>query len=299
MLAEKMDVLIKRPVSDWNEWVAEEKYDGHRSIIEVSGEGAFRAIAAYNRPRKASKDTMTFRALPHHLVESLALLPAGIYDGELMAGDTATDVKRLDLESERFITLFDVLRVNEEDVMTMTTEQRRDALDMCHAIMLAQGGNGAHVKLSQRFRLLSEQTIMQLAKKVWARGGEGLILKRRAATYQSNKRSNDWVKIKRLEHFTLTVTGFEATRGTVLKRGPFAIVHLIDDDGKETRCKTKDDFELARLERAWDNRLATHKNNDPQTGHPWVGRKLVIECGGRTRDGGYKGPVIWDRWENE
>ena len=30
--------------------------------------------------------------------------------------------------------------------------------------------------------------------------------------------------------------------------------------------------------------------------HPSLGRKLVIECGGRTRDGGYKGPVTWDRW---
>jgi ATP-dependent DNA ligase len=304
MLAEKLDKLPSGVVN-WKDWVAEEKYDGNRVIIVVGVDGK---VVAYNRPRKKSKDTMDVceelsAAKAPHLINFLKLLPAGVYDGELCAGDTATDVKRKDLAEKRRVVLFDLLFVFDHSTMGKPWTERRQMLELAHSIMRKGDGSryaGHYVELSTTLGLTSKQDVMAFFKSVTSRGGEGLIVKRRASLYHSNKRSTEWAKIKKFEHYVLTVTGFEATRGTVMKRGPFAVVLLKDGEGNATSCKTKDDFELERLEKVFRDKYGAKTNVDMATlPHPWVGRKLVIECGGRTRDGGYKGPVIWDRWENE
>lgn len=275
--------LRKGVIHDWTAWVAEVKYDGHRVVIEVIASD----VRAYTRPRGADK-AMAQRALPPHLVKALGRLPVGVYDGELLAGDTATDVTRTDLEDERRVVLFDMLIANAgRSVQSYSYDERRALLK--EAVTRTRSTD---VTVSTQWSLTSQDDVTRLAKTIWKTGGEGLILKRRLSIYQAGKRSTDWLKIKREEHHTLTVIGWEVTRGELLKRGPFAIVRLRDDEGRETTCKTKDNVELAAFEAGGFRRAVDGT-------HPALGRKLVIECGGRTRDGGYKGPVIWDRWEDE
>ena len=301
MLAEKLD---KAHVSDWHDWVAEQKYDGHRRIVAV--DAAEGSVKAYSRPRKARDGRMLGEPLPPHVVAAFLYLVVygfglsyAILDGEDLAGDTATDVRRKDLVSERRFVVFDVLQLGSTSQMSEPNHVRRAALE--RAFAKAKKLDAKALQLAVRWPLASQQDVLRLARTIWKAGGEGLILKHVMSLYHAGQRRADWVKIKKLEHFVLTVVGFEATRGTVMKRGPFAIVRLHDDDGNETTCKTKDDFELERFEHEY--KKSKYGQDHPLyiegAPHPTIGRKLVIECGGRTRDGGYKGPVIWDRWENE
>jgi ATP-dependent DNA ligase len=130
------------------------------------------------------------------------------------------------------------------------------------------------------------EDVVTFAKIVWARGGEGAILKRRRAAYQAGKRSADFVKVKKTQSATLEVVGFVAG-----KNGDFSTVELKDADGNTTTVKTKNNAELARFAREW-------AGADPLGRHPALGRSLRIDYSDRTRDGGYENPR-WDRWERE
>lgn len=293
----------KGKIDNWNDWAIEEKYDGHRLIVEVKRTPMSHThaskVTAWTRPRKHAADpsgkTMATRALPSHLVDALGLLPAGTYDGELLAGiedGTSTDVTRTDLAHTLRFVVFDVLEQGGVELMSSPYDGRRKTLET-----LFRGHNMGPVFLADTCAVCCEDDVTKFVAGVWARGGEGAILKRRSARYQPGKRSPDFVKIKRGETAVLTVVGFEATRGEVMNRGAFASVLLRDEDGNETSCKTLNDEELAafnaqaeRIEGTLDHVLRTH---------PSLGRKLRISFPMRTRTGGYQGPVIWDRWEDE
>lgn len=276
------DGLIKH----WNEWSIEEKFDGHRLIVHVNPDPGQPSVQAFARPRGDGR--MIERVLPDHLQRELRLLPSGIYDGELLSGDTGTDVTRGDLAHERSFVVFDLLRAGIIDTTRIEYFGRRAALEL---IFSKIKNSPSVLRLATTKLLTREDDMVRFLKLVWGANGEGAILKRNHSFYHAGKRTKDWVKVKRVMHATLTVVGFEHSRGDIVDRGPFAIVRLRDDDGNETTVKTLNDFELARFER--ERRESGH------TKHPAIGRKLVIEFPQRTRTGGYQGPVRWDRWENE
>lgn len=297
MLAEKLD---KAQFNDaWTHWCIEEKFDGHRVILHVLPD----SVKAYTRPRKragSTEKTMAERPLPDRLMKCLVLLPVGIYDGELIAGDTATDVTRTDLKEDRRFVMFDIIALNGTSTITMSYDDRRKLMG---EVMKRHPKHADRVELAESFVVTEQRDITRFVQRVWKHGGEGAIVKRRASVYQVGQRSKDWIKIKKVEHAALEVIGWEPSRGDIQNRGPFAIVRLRDSDGNLTTCKTLNNEELDAFEVKWKALLK--KNPKPSTlrgpfgEHPDMGRKLVIEFFGRTRDGGYKGPVTWDRWEDE
>lgn len=278
MLSKPMSV--EGIVTSWSDWAIEEKYDGHRLIIEVGA-----TVTAWSRPR-GDDGQMAVRELPAHLVSHLSVLPFGVYDGELLVDlkdATGTDVTRTDSAHLRYIVLFDILKVGNTPVMAMPYLERHARLRL--AMQKAEPSWPTHstsVRLSPMKLVNSEADVKTFVEKVWARGGEGAILKRRDGKYEPGVRSKNSVKVKRVTHATLTVVGFSPSKGTVRFPGhPFAVVQLRDDDGNETTVKALNDFELGKLS-AKD-----------------IGRKLMIEFPKRTRTGGYQGPVLWDRWAEE
>lgn len=281
-------------VTDWTDWVVEEKYDGNRWVVCVE----LGSVTAYTRPR--SNGVMNLVNLPPHLVKELARLPNCVIDGEGLAGDISTDVKRNDLAHTLRFVVFDVLELHGARTTTYHYDARREMLER-----MFRSFKGTHVRLSTSVPAISEENVTRCVKAIWAAGGEGVILKRRRSTYHVGKRTPDWIKIKRQEHAALTLVGFERSRGTVrFPRHPFAIVKLRDDDGNEATAKVRDDHELARIVNTWRGGIegrALPLDEKEAARHPWVRmkRRLVIEFQQRTRDGGYRGPVIWDRWEDE
>lgn len=299
MLASPMS---KADIKNWNDWALEEKFDGHRLIVQV-GRGSKREVTAWTRPRKHAGDvsgkSMSEKVLPPHLLEALARLPVGIYDGELLGGDTSTDVTRTDLAHTLRFVVFDVLRFGEanHNVMTDSYDLRRVILERIFADL--EGWSKTSVILAQSIRVTCEADVTKLVTKIWEEGGEGAILKRRSSTYQPGKRSRDCVKVKKCLTAVLTVVGFEPTRGKVLNRGKFATVILEDANGERTSVKTVNDAEIEAFNAQWDQRssITTHQD-DPSTAHPAIGRRLRIEYQDWTPKGGYRHPR-WDRWEDE
>lgn len=303
MLAMPQD---KVQITDYTKWALEQKFDGHRLIVEVGDSP--RVARAWTRPRKhagSNGKTQERKALPEHLARALASLPPGIYDGELLGGNTSTDVTRTDLAHTLSFVVFDVLQLHGRDLMAASYDTRRRVLEQ----EVFNVKYSEHVILAQSMPLTGKHDVDTFFNHVRKNGGEGCMLKRREATYQAGKRSRDVVKIKALHTAVLTVIGFEPTRGKVLNRGAFATVVLEDAAGHVTSVKTKDDAELDALQREWDQRSSMTTNTDDPARlhpgglktpgcHPAIGRKLRIEYQDRAANGGYRHPR-WDRWENE
>jgi bifunctional non-homologous end joining protein LigD len=272
--------------ANWADWVMEEKLDGHRLIVEVEpGPGSLlsdsRKVTAWSRNAKV-------RALPSHLEEQLGRLPAGVFDGELLVpGHRSYGVTEL-VNSDRLVFVaFDVLRVMRTEVLEEPLTTRRLILRSIFEHFAIQ--SCPHLRLVEQRPCVNASTVEAWRDEVWARDGEGLILKRTASRYVPGKRSKDWAKVKQLRSATLTVTGWLPSRGKLNDRGKYAIAIIVDDQGHETTVKAKDDATIAILETE-ARRLGGRA--------PFLGRRLRIEYQERTPDGLYRHPR-WDRWEDE
>lgn len=253
-------------------WFVEEKFDGHRLIMEVIDTPA--DLFHKKTVRAWSRDGL-HRPLPPQIVASAQLLSAGLYDGELMVpGRRFNSVTRLDQSAELVYTIFDVLDLHGEDCRAHPWTRRRDIMTIATMSL----GPADAIRLSIATLINGNAEVQVMAAEVWKRGGEGLILKAGDSLYEAGKRRKTWIKIKALFPATLEVIGFAPGR-----LGPVAVTLLVDDEGNKTRVKTKDTATRTLIE------------VDPAR---YIGRRLVIEHQGRTDDGNYVSPM-WDRWEDE
>jgi bifunctional non-homologous end joining protein LigD len=260
MLASKP--LAGKSVADYSreEWALEEKFDGHRLILTTrAGENPL----AWSRVGNA-------RELPPHLVSSIkTFVPDGTFDGELyLPGGTSTDVKALENAEKLSLVFFDVLRVENANVMDLGGIARRQMLQHVGAkLEHAQGyGNAEGLSVAPQYDPTEENLHM-----LWNRGGEGGILKRKDAAYEPGKRSKAWLKLKKEGTTRMTVIGF--VPGLL---GPHAMIQLRDDMGVEITVKSLND--------AWRADFAVNAD-------AYVGRRLVIAFQERTRDGKYRHPM--------
>lgn len=245
------------------DWIMDEKLDGHRCLVRVAT-----VTDAQGFEHKAVTTPLRSVPLPIHIVTELCLLPDGVYDGELLVpGGVSTDVPNLACRNELVYAVFDVLECNGVSTLLMPQAERRAILEM---VLEFVPGHEA-VALVAQFA-----PTWAAVQAVWARGGEGVILKRTTSVYRPGARSAEWLKVKRLEQHVVTVTGFEA--GSF---GPTAVVLFKFDDRTVGRCKNQDVEATAA---------------DPDA---YIGRRLVIQCQQRMR--GSKSPrhPMFDHWAGE
>ena len=250
-----------RSIADFTneEWVLEEKFDGHRLTLVVEKS----KVTGWSRP--GAERPAAVRALPLELQSDASHLPVGTYDGELfIPGGTSSDVVRIDLADKLKLVLFDVIEVLGVTAMDKPLIQRRALLELC----VKHCPKGGRV-------LISEQQPVSLAavQAIWAAKGEGAILKKLDATYRSGYRTPAWVKVKLVSAAELTITGFEAG-----KNGPFSVAKLKHDDGRETSVKVLTQ-ELLR---------AVEKDSAA-----FVGKRLVVSHMGKTSSGALR-HAVWD-----
>jgi ATP-dependent DNA ligase len=290
--------MKKGVITDWTQWVAERKWDGQRFLVEVEHG---KSVHLYARPRSDGRQLDRSEKLAPALLTELKKFPTGWYDGELLGGDISTDVVRKDLVNQLWFVMFDLLEVEGLQWTGQFYNVRRKGLV---ELFRRVKPNSKLVQLTDSVPLSNSKQLAEFVDDIWNKGGEGVVVKHVNSVYYSGLRAGQkrtpihWIKIKKVVHDALTVVGFEPSRGEVMGRGPFAIVKLRDNEGNETTCKTLNDEELAKFNKQW-----TKKYGDlaytPDLVHPAIGRLLQIEHYGRTRDGGYRGPVKWDRWEDE
>jgi ATP-dependent DNA ligase len=264
---------IKNNVIDAG-WVAEEKYDGHRLCITIN-DGDVEAITRIQNRRE----------LPPHVIRDLQRLPNGVYDGELISTKKTKAYGVTDLEQADHLqfVIFDLLQLPIDpgrlpDTTYLEYSSRRMLLEEIFTNVRPACTHGRGIELSRVWKIEKRSDVNDIAESVWARGGEGLILKKTSSLYEVGKRSKQWLKIKQSHTSALTVIGFVA--GLL---GPHATVLLEDNRGNHVTVKTLDTHERERI--------AKHPDS-------FIGRKLRIEFQERTPDGGYRHPM-WDRWEDE
>jgi len=256
MLASAMDEAVTGAAFDRRfgiGWLLEEKLDGHRCTVVVNGQD----VRAFSRPRAGS--AAKSRDVPAHVVTSLRHLPAGIYDGELVApSGKAWDV--VTIGAALVFVAFDVLQIGGVDLLGQRYDFRRARLLECLR------------ELPSTQRAVS--TVESLAptwaqvRAIWKRGGEGAILKRVDITYRPGYRSPDWIKVKASRSATLTITGFAAG-----KSGPYSALRLRDRAGVETTVKTLGNALLREISATPDR---------------YIGRRVVITYQEKTPTGTYR-----------
>jgi len=236
-------------------WALEEKLDGHRCIIRVHRD----EIEAWSRPQPGKGGVGLTRAIPPAMKATLRSLPSGDYDGELVAASgKAWDVVRKN--THLVFVAFDCLRFVDIDMTGQPYDKRRGAL-LDALAKLPPNQDTVSTVFSRTPSWADVQAI-------WARGGEGAILKRRDSLYHPGARSSEWLKLKTTLPATLKIVGFEAG-----KSGPYSALRLVGADGVETTVKVLTD-ELRRA-----------ITQDP-TAH--VGRQVVIHFQERTPSGTYR-----------
>jgi ATP-dependent DNA ligase len=271
-VATVLKALSRYPVENW---MMEEKFDGHRVIVAVMPNGV---IKAWSRPKEGNESIVRqvgSAGWPPHIVEEFKKLRVGTYDGELyVPGGVSTDVTDLERQNELVFVVFDVLRLHGQNTTGCPYDERRSYLETMFERVESDVIHLANaVAPSAAF-----------VQSIFDRQGEGCILKRRMARYQPGVRSKDFIKVKGLESCVMTITRFEKK-----KSGPYSVVWLKNPlDDSITHVKTQNLVELAKFNEAGKN----------GTIDSFIGRELRIEYQFRTRDGGYRHPR-WDRWENE
>lgn len=246
-------------------WVLEEKYDGHRLIVRINEKRHGIAWAASG----------LLRSLPPHLHNHLQLLAPGTYDGELyIPGKTSTDVTALKLQHKLKIVLFDILEVYDAGVyrssMHMTFSNRRMLLERATS-NLREGHKLLDVAITDQ-SVVSPDAL----DAIWARGGEGAMIKNVLSTYQPGKRIDGWLKFKRTLATETRIVGYESGR-----LGPYSRVKAVDKSGVVVSVKTLNDD--------WRRRFKTNPEH-------YIGKTLVISylplANDRTAKGKYRSPMF-------
>jgi ATP-dependent DNA ligase len=241
-------------------WIGEEKYDGHRLIVEVS----VRRVVAWGRYGIE-------RAIPQTLEWQLLQLDPGIYDGELIVpGGKSHNVVELTKRGLLRFVAFDILRAIKTDVMDYTWQERRAMLAEAFETV-----DAPDVKMSAFMQLNCLEHAEDMFDKVIKNGGEGLIIKDKYSDYRAGKRpAGVWIKMKEQNTAVVEIIGFAPGRN-----GPFSRAVVEGEDLKRTAVKVL------------NNELLAAVNLDPRS---FIGRQLRIEYQGRTEDGSYRHP----RWDH-
>jgi bifunctional non-homologous end joining protein LigD len=255
--------MLAKPWTGWPskaQLVAERKFDGHRLLVRVAPSG----VTAWSR-------TGHDRKLSPALYDALSNLPPGVYDGELIVpGGKAPDVARLENRARLHYVVFDVLELLNVPTCADKWSQRRAYLEE----IAKRGLFAAPLQLAEMWAVSDEEYLRWLAERVWADGGEGLVVKLTHAPYAPGKRTDAFLKIKQCQSAVLTIVGWEP--GTT---GDTCVAVLRDDEGVTARVKVLNDTLRAQVAR------------NPRA---FIGRKLAIEYHERTADRAYRHP----RWDH-
>lgn len=247
-------------------YFAEEKFDGHRMLLRVD-DGQ---LVAWSRLGNDCLQKMSKR-----MKEAARLLPNGLYDGELiLRGEGHSyDVARLENREALTFIVFDALELLRVDSTTSPYVDRRKALELIFERLDLEG-----IHLAESVPIPTREELDIYVEGVWARYGEGVIVKKASARYEPGKRRDAFMKVKQAQSAVLRIVGWEA--GTT---GPQNVAVLQDEEGNETRVKIKNDELRARVAKE-------HQK--------LIGRELWIEYHERTADGSYRHPR-WDHLEGE
>ena len=202
--------LTARPFSS-PDWYFEPKLDGVRAVALIR-DGNVKLLS-----RRGIDATKTYPGIAAELEGQPS--PALVLDGEIVALDEngvpsfqrlqqrlnlqrETDIKKAEAEIPVWYYVFDVLYAEGYDLSGSPLSERKALLDQ----MLMPG---SLIRPVQHFEDDGEAAF-RAAEEL---GLEGLIAKRRDSTYESGKRSRNWLKIKATQDQEFVVGGYTGGEG--------------------------------------------------------------------------------------
>jgi bifunctional non-homologous end joining protein LigD len=188
MLAQQVEKAPRVPWGDGG-WVAEVKYDGFRLVWVMA-----------DRPRQFARSGLEHTG-EYPWLDGM-VLPAGtILDGEMVPEGEASSYANGSWRRDLRYVVFDVPQLGEHDLQRQPWEVRRQALEM----LVSDVNQPALVQASRVLGVPDREE----AERLMAEGVEGVMLKRRASTYQAGKRSWDWLKVKWTSEWDVVVVDMD------------------------------------------------------------------------------------------
>jgi bifunctional non-homologous end joining protein LigD len=255
---------------DSDDWLFEIKWDGYRAVSSISG----------GKVELYSRNNLSFNQRYPEIVDELSKWPIdAVLDGEIVALDENGHSRFQFLQnwmSDQQGTLryyvFDILWLDGYDLTEVPLIDRKKILKqiipssdaICYSDHVEKNGIKFFEAASQR-------------------GLEGIIAKKKNATYEADTRSKNWLKIKTALRQEAVVVGFTEPAGSRSYFG--ALVLGIYENGKlEYAGHTGTGFTDKSLKEVWDKLepLITDKcpfDIKPKTRLPatWVKPKLICE----------------------
>lgn len=198
MLAELIDKDF-----DNQEWVFEMKYDGYRALADCDGQGNVdlysRNLLDFNTEFQPIHDAL--QAMPFDCLldgEVVVENKKGISSFQLLQNFRTND------EGTLQYYVFDILRLNGEDLTGLTLLERKELLRM-----LLEKSKIDNVHYSEH---IAEKGI-NFFKKANTKGWEGIIAKRADSVYKTARRSSDWLKIKITKQEEAIICGITEPQG--------------------------------------------------------------------------------------
>lgn len=212
MLASKASSEKIEELLDSDQWVAEPKLDGSRYIA------AFNPEATNFTSRRTSVKTGSpvdkTDNVPH-LGLAFESLEGTVLDGEIMrtadlTGNSSDVVKIMGSSPEKAIQrqeqegwvhyhVWDILYACGTDMQKQPLSMRRQVLEK-----ILEEWNNPYVHLVD-----VRQNKRQLLDEIEKSGLEGIILKDSNSTYVQDKRSPNWIKVKKEQTYDVVITGFD------------------------------------------------------------------------------------------
>lgn len=197
---------------DHKEWVAEEKFDGTRYLAFIDG-GDIRIISRRG-VEKTDRVPQLVDELRRIAIQSPLVTRGTILDGEVVAAGGFLETMSLvgSLGSRGIHSrvnysylVFDILQASGQWVMDQPFLARRAILERSFFHMEK---DYEVIKLVKQFGL-GYDTLDE----IWARGGEGVMLKHIKGTYRPGKRSGDWLKVKAVQTADGVILGYNPGEG--------------------------------------------------------------------------------------
>lgn len=214
---------VKRPElasKDWSGYIIEPKYDGARSIIDITDDG----VEIYSRTGKKFTDHLP------HLVDELSRFPSGTtLDGEIALLERSEDISGVEVPFSNFNTTMRVLGSSSRRGVSLQDNQYGHLSLICYDVIRRDGEDVMGHRLKERRKMVDDlpRDDHIVCSPYWDKGdaeslfdqivgldGEGIILKNKSGLYVPGKRpSRNFYKVKVVLEADVIIMGANPGKG--------------------------------------------------------------------------------------
>jgi bifunctional non-homologous end joining protein LigD len=256
------------------DWSFEIKWDGVRAI-------------AYAQPGRLRLESRNLREITDAYPEVRGLIAQlgmreAVLDGEIVAFDDAghpsferlqrrmhvtspSSVRRLAASTPVVYAIFDLLHLDGRSLMGLPYDQRRARLEE-----LQLGGS------AWRVPAVHSGDGARLLEATRAQGLEGIVAKRRDATYEPGRRSGAWIKVKNTMRQELVIGGWIPGEGRRTERVGALLMGYYEDGAFRYAGRVGTGFTEATLSTLADRLQPLRRDTNPFTSSPKLPRETVF-----------------------